>query len=241
MLNRFLNVHKLAFFSSRGRPKPAAQPRKEVKEGDQLTSSALKIVHAGGIVDCYYMAVPAVTIMKKHPSFILARPEVFRRPWDSLVRSDEILTPGEKLYLVPRRTVKKLRRRIKRPINGGEVSVNSFISQLSSIDVSSDGFSSKSFLQRNEVSDSSEVSGLFSSSRRKKIGTKKKHVTFADIDVMQKPGLPAIEQRKDEGIAESFKKKSPNLEPEVGKRKSRNGVLWQPRLTAITERHEPGE
>lgn len=234
MLNKFLNVHKLAPFSSRGRPKPVAQPRKELRESDGGTSSALKIVHAGGVVDCYYMAVPAVTIMKKYPSFILARPEVFRRPWDSLVRSDEILTPGKKLYLVPRHTVRKLRRRIKKcngNIGGGEVSVNSFVSQLSSIDVSKDGFSSKSFLQRNEASDSSEVSGLF----RKKNGTKK-HVTFAGIDAIAK-----LKQSKDEDIAESSMKKLHNLVPHGGKRKSISGVLWQPSLTAISERHGPGE
>ena len=126
MLNKFLNVHKLAPFSSRGRPKPVARPQQELGKSDQETSSALKIVHAGGIVECYYMAIPAVNIMKKYPSFILARPEVFRRPWYSLVRSDEILTPGEKFYVVPRHTVRKLRRRIKKP--NGEVSVNSFVS-----------------------------------------------------------------------------------------------------------------
>ncbi|XWS36678.1 hypothetical protein CRYUN_Cryun20dG0105900 [Craigia yunnanensis] len=61
-------------------------------------TSALKIVHAGGIVECYYMAIPAVNIMK-YPSFVLARSEVFRRPWDSLVRSDEILPPELQLQL----------------------------------------------------------------------------------------------------------------------------------------------
>ncbi|XVE78289.1 hypothetical protein DITRI_Ditri13aG0132800 [Diplodiscus trichospermus] len=230
MLNKFLNVHKLAPFSSRGRPKkPVAQPRKELGEHVQETSSALKIVHVGGVVECYYMAIPAVNIMEKYPTLILARPQVFWRPWDSLVRSDEILTPGEKFYLVPRSTVRKLRRRIKKPNGDHHVSVNSFVSQTSSIDVSKDGFSSTSFLQRNEASDrSSEVSGLLRTSRNK--NRKKKHVTFVGVDAKQ----------KDEGIAEITKKKS-NLESQAGKRKSRNGVLWQPSLTAISERHGPGE
>lgn len=60
------------------------------------------------------MALPAATIIGRDPSFVLARPEVFRRPWDSVVRPEEILVPGEKYYVVPRRTVKKLRRRTGR-------------------------------------------------------------------------------------------------------------------------------
>ncbi|XP_021300779.1 uncharacterized protein LOC110429196 [Herrania umbratica] len=181
------------------------------------------------------MAMPAVNIINKYPSSILARPEVFRRPWDSLVRSDEILTPGEKFYVVPRRTVRKLRRRIKKP--NAEVSVSSFVSQ-SSIDVSKGGFTSKSFLQRSEVSDSRMVSGSFSTSRKKN-GTKK-HVRFVGIDTKQTAALPASKKSKDEGIAKSSKKKS-NEEYHGGKLKAKHGVLWQPSLTAISERHGPGE
>ncbi|OMO55114.1 hypothetical protein CCACVL1_27387 [Corchorus capsularis] len=146
----FLNLPKLRPFSSHGRSKISARPEQEQEQevNQEMSSSALKIVHAGGVVECYYMAMPAASIMKKYPSLILARPQVFRRPWDSLVRSREILTPGEKIYLVPPRTIKKLRKRITKP---GQVAG-------SSIDVSKDGLTSKSFLQPKEVSDSSEKS-----------------------------------------------------------------------------------
>ena len=50
------------------------------------------------------MAITAARIMEKYPKFLLARPEVFRWPWDSVVRPDEILTPGQKFFIVPRRT-----------------------------------------------------------------------------------------------------------------------------------------
>jgi len=83
MLKKILKVHKLNPF-----------PR----------SAVLKIVHAGGNVECYYMAITAARIMEKYPKVLLARPEVFRRPWDSVVRPDEILTPGQKFFIVPRRT-----------------------------------------------------------------------------------------------------------------------------------------
>lgn len=61
------------------------------------------------------MAVPAVSIMAKYPRSVLARPEIFHRPWEAVVRPDEILMPGEKFYIVPRGTVRKLQKRIRRP------------------------------------------------------------------------------------------------------------------------------
>lgn len=109
MFKKLLKVHKLTPFQ---RPTPAAAANQ--REEDSF-STPLKIVHAGGMVECFYMATPAAMIMEKYPSFVLARPQVFRQPWDSVVRPDEILHPGEKFFVVPRRTVRKLKRRIKKP------------------------------------------------------------------------------------------------------------------------------
>lgn len=77
--------------------------------GDRL--AMLKIVHARGMVESYYMALPAANFISRYPSVVLARPEVFRRPWYSVVRLEEILVSREKYYVVPRRTVEKLWRR----------------------------------------------------------------------------------------------------------------------------------
>ncbi|KAE8703940.1 hypothetical protein F3Y22_tig00110462pilonHSYRG00386 [Hibiscus syriacus] len=159
MLNKILNVRKLAPFTSHGRPRPVAQIQQGPRESRGM-SSALKIVHP-------------------------ARPEVFRRRWDSLVRSHEILSPGEKFYVVPRHTIRKLRRRIKKP--SGDVSVSQFFTDVSK-----------------------------------------------GIDVKHNTGLAAIKTSKNEGIvaiADDSKKQSQQVE----KRKSKNGVLWQPRLEAISE------
>lgn len=75
---------------------------------------ALKIVHVGGRAERYYMAVPASRILEKMPSFVLARPDVFKRPWEAVVRPEEVLVPGQKILVVPRSTVKKLRQKIRR-------------------------------------------------------------------------------------------------------------------------------
>nr|XP_009777119.1 PREDICTED: uncharacterized protein LOC104226757 isoform X1 [Nicotiana sylvestris] len=112
-----------------GRHDPPESVSFSVLERSKILSSVLKIIHAGGIVEYYYMATPAARILEKYPSFILARPDVFRKPWDSVVHKDEILIPGQKYYVVPQRTLKKLRRRIKK--YSGIINTNnlSFISQ----------------------------------------------------------------------------------------------------------------
>lgn len=112
-------------------------------------SAALKIIHAGGRTDYYFMAVPASRVMERYPSFILAKPEIFRRPWDSVVRPEEILVPGQKFFLVPIRTVKKLKRRIRKPAKDGFL--DSLVSECSKVELSS-----KSYLPKRDVSSKSK-------------------------------------------------------------------------------------
>jgi hypothetical protein len=112
MLGRLRQVHKLSPFARGDHAKPANPAAARQPE---IASSAMKIIHAGGRIECYYMATPAARILEKYPSHYLAKPEVFRRPWDSVVRREKILIPGQKFLLVPRHTVKKLRRKIRQP------------------------------------------------------------------------------------------------------------------------------
>ncbi|KAL4193418.1 hypothetical protein AMTRI_Chr06g176800 [Amborella trichopoda] len=76
-----------------------------------LRECELRIVHAGGFVEKYYVAIRAAEVLEKHPGLCLARPEVFKRPQESLVSPDESLLPGQKFLLVPQSTVRKLRER----------------------------------------------------------------------------------------------------------------------------------
>lgn len=164
-------LHKLLNFQKRkpSHTVPPPEPPSVARPEDGM-SSVLKIVHAGGFVERYYMAIPAAEVMKKYPSFLLTKPEVFKRPWESVVQPDEILTPGGKYFVVPRSTVKKLRRRIRRPSK--EVSAKS-----------SESKSSKDVLKRNEVQQG-ETSYASSGGRMKSAA--KKHVTFSGIDVKHK-------------------------------------------------------
>ncbi|CAK9167184.1 unnamed protein product [Ilex paraguariensis] len=221
-------LHKL--FGARTRtPKPPhgchipskLAPNK-VEEG---SSSVLKIIHAGGNAECYYMAVPAVRIIEKYPSYILARPEIFRRPWDSVVRPEEILIPGQKFFIVPRGTVKKLRQRIRKP--SGKFFGNSFESKAStdvSVEIVShqdDLSSSKSFKSSINISTKSNV----------KIKIRTRRVHFFGIDSKMDKDSVSLEKENSEDDQE---KTSRSL-PDTRKRRVRNAVTWQPKLTVINE------
>ncbi|CAL9096211.1 unnamed protein product [Musa acuminata var. zebrina] len=78
----------------------------------QQKNSVVRVVLAGGMVELYAGAVSAQLVMEKYPGLCLTRPDVFRRPHESLVSPKERLLPGQKFYLVPRSTVKKLRQNI---------------------------------------------------------------------------------------------------------------------------------
>lgn len=221
MLYKFLKIHKLATFSRSDHPNP---PTPAIPERPEATSSVLKIVHAGGKVEYYYMAIPAIRILEKHPSCVIAKPEVFRRPWDSVVRPEKILTPGQKFFLVPRHTVKKLQRRIRKPNKELPFSlVSQAANDNASVDMmsSQNDVSSSSFFPQSNSGVLSEVSGSFSSAFRKKSGVKK-HVRFVGIDVKHKASSSASGNK---GKAED----------NSGKRGARNGVAWHPSLTAISE------
>lgn len=117
MLNKLLGPRRLTHLLQRQKLPHKGGARAGVEE----CLLPLKIVHPGGVIEQYYMAVPAVKIMEACPSFMVARPEVFRRPWDSVVHPDEILNPGEKFFVVPRRTLQRLRRRIRKVENPREI------------------------------------------------------------------------------------------------------------------------
>ncbi|KAF8007418.1 hypothetical protein BT93_K1430 [Corymbia citriodora subsp. variegata] len=190
MLHKLLKVHKFARPSRPEPPRPA--PAAAVYDpGEEAPSSALKIVHAGGGVECYFMPVPAARIVERYPSFYVTRPEVFRHPWEAVVGPDETLALGEKYYLVPRHTVKKLRRRTRRPSRGdrsadfsasGSFHGGGGGGRVAAINRYGDGDSSGSFVRRGDASDGSDVSADYFKVSKRKSSTTKKHVSFLSRD-----------------------------------------------------------
>ncbi|KAM7492437.1 hypothetical protein LguiA_035358 [Lonicera macranthoides] len=229
----------LKFFGARMR-KPHA-PSKPSPTGAPVEerSSALKIIHAGGKVEYYYMAVPAARIMEKYPSFSLARPDIFRRPWDSVVRPEEILIPGQKYFIVPNRTVRKLKRRIGKPRASGEnlmtTTTNSFVLESFTEIVSqeNDGFSSNSFSTEKSCTSS------LSSGTKAKVKTKAR-VRFIGIDSKHDSGSGPLEKKRSTEV-DVKDKKAKVTRPGERKRRVRSSMTWQPSLTVIDESHGSDE
>ncbi|KAG8383231.1 hypothetical protein BUALT_Bualt05G0162900 [Buddleja alternifolia] len=78
---------------------------KEIKE------ISVRIVHAGGRIEMYQKALPVSRLIRKYPGMCIARPEVFKRPHESLLSDDEMLLPGNKYFVIRSTTVEKLKRR----------------------------------------------------------------------------------------------------------------------------------
>lgn len=92
----------------------------EVKNKD----SVVRIVLASKMVEVYDSAISAHSVLQKYPGLCLARPEVFKMPHESLVGPKEMLLPGQKFYLVPTTTVKKLQQRHSKLIKPSEEEVS---------------------------------------------------------------------------------------------------------------------
>ncbi|PIA47539.1 hypothetical protein AQUCO_01400290v1 [Aquilegia coerulea] len=195
---------------SSNKPKSASAPVQE--EDEAAGSSALKIIHVGGLVEFYYMAVPAVKIMDKYPSFLLARPEIFRRPWDSLVHPEEILMPGQRFFVVPRRTVKKLQRRIRQPISSNFSTESSSSWQSLSYE-----FSSKSVAASRDknVIKCDPLPSTSGSSFASLISTPNSMLRKPRIDQVSALGIPSRRSKRSA--------------------KSHKVVMWNPTLTVVHE------
>lgn len=69
----------------------------------------LRIVHPGGHTELHDRPVLAAEIMFRNPRCCVAYPHVFQQPW-AIVAPDTMLMLGQKFYVVPLSTVRKLQR-----------------------------------------------------------------------------------------------------------------------------------
>ncbi|KAI9382738.1 hypothetical protein POPTR_014G170000v4 [Populus trichocarpa] len=220
MLGRLRQVHKLSPFEHGDHAKPANPAAARQPE---IASSAMKIIHAGGRIECYYMATPAARILEKYPSHYLAKPEVFRRPWDSVVRREKILIPGQKQPSKELSSVSSASRA------SNDTSVDMVSRQ--NIDVPS-----SSFFSQSDISVSRDTKRSCRSALRKETGVKK-HVRFTCFDVKHKAAdYSTNSEKKGIKVEDSSLKSSSNVSQSHGrKRRPRNSAAWQPSLTVISE------
>lgn len=67
----------------------------------------VKIVQPGGHVELHDRPIIAADIMRRNPKSCVAYSNVFKQPW-AIVAPETILMPGQKFYVVPINTVRKL-------------------------------------------------------------------------------------------------------------------------------------
>ncbi|KAF0901810.1 hypothetical protein E2562_006444 [Oryza meyeriana var. granulata] len=68
----------------------------------------VKLVFPGGHVELLDRPVMAAEVMARHPRFCVARPDVFREPASAVASPDAVLALGDKYYVVPKSTVRRL-------------------------------------------------------------------------------------------------------------------------------------
>lgn len=68
----------------------------------------VKIVYPGGRVELHDRPILAAEILVKNPRCFVTHPDVFRQPW-AVVSPDTVLMLGQKFYVVPVSTLRKLR------------------------------------------------------------------------------------------------------------------------------------
>ncbi|KAK4402736.1 Beta-arabinofuranosyltransferase RAY1 [Sesamum angolense] len=83
-------------------------------ESAQLKDITVRVVHAGGRIEMYHSAIPASEMIQKYPGMYIARPDVFKRPHESLLSADDMLLPGHKYFIIRSTTVEKLIRKHSR-------------------------------------------------------------------------------------------------------------------------------
>ena len=73
----------------------------------------MRVVLWSGVVEVYVGVVLACTVIRRHPpGLCLAHTDVFRNPHRATLRPLEPLFPGQKFFLLPETTVRKLQRDI---------------------------------------------------------------------------------------------------------------------------------
>jgi hypothetical protein len=77
------------------------------------SASVVRVVLWSGLVEVYTGVILACTVIRRHPpGLCLAHTDVFRNPHRATLRPLEPLFPGQKFFLLPETTVRKLQRDI---------------------------------------------------------------------------------------------------------------------------------
>ncbi|KAF9590242.1 hypothetical protein IFM89_032020 [Coptis chinensis] len=141
MIKRLFNFFRVTLYlkgESRSNEELDGTSVSLVDSSSQQKNVVVRVVHAGGLVELYHDAISAVQVMENNPGMCLSRPQIFKRPHESILQPDEKLLPGQKYYLVPRSTVRKLKHKYAQ--KSKEASVCKGMEVKKSVDEEEDSF-----------------------------------------------------------------------------------------------------
>ncbi|KAF8040767.1 hypothetical protein BT93_B2866 [Corymbia citriodora subsp. variegata] len=96
----------------------------DISLGSQLNDVSVRIIYAGGRIELYQDVIPASYLMDKNPGMCVALPEVFRKPYESILNPEEDLVPGRKYFMVPYSTASKLKRKYQEKMKAREAAAD---------------------------------------------------------------------------------------------------------------------
>ena len=99
----------------------------------------LRIVHPGGHTELHDRPVTAAEIMRHNRECCVAYPYVFQQPW-AIVAPDTVLMLGQKYYVVPMSTIRKIQRLSPRhsPSPAREINISSSLEEIRNTQSSKD-------------------------------------------------------------------------------------------------------
>ncbi|KAK9060212.1 hypothetical protein SSX86_020916 [Deinandra increscens subsp. villosa] len=107
-----------SLFGVKSLDKTDSRNPKEVKDDSFSTGNSFKsrefcvrVLHAGGKEELFQNPVTVSQLIKNYPGMCFAWPEVFKNPNESVLSATDLLLPGQKYYLIPVTTLKKLKKK----------------------------------------------------------------------------------------------------------------------------------
>lgn len=85
----------------------------KINSSHSTRDARARVIHPGSREELYETPILASQLMNKYPGMWVARPQVFRKPHESILCPGESLVPGQKYYMIPSTTAMKLKRKFQ--------------------------------------------------------------------------------------------------------------------------------
>ncbi|MED6156846.1 hypothetical protein PIB30_018213 [Stylosanthes scabra] len=224
--------------------KRGSRTKAKVSPDVSLTSNdfVVRIVHKGGQQEVYQRALPASKVMRKYPGMLVASPEVFKDPHQSVLGPDQVLLLGHKYIIISPRDVDKLKRKHADEENDNLAAIQEVSPAKEIIKDSPRGYEtrerSKASFEANGVQGKEMVETKTNISpnrckaheeNKKGIEELQEHHGYAKVDFSSPNDKSIKHTRRRKGI------KNKPFVPPLPRNRIHRGFEWQPKLPTVLE------